>query len=169
MAVAKLFKSNIPNIFMILSSGIKIEFPNGRFHTTNEEIIAELTKEVKFGHPQIYIDEAEQEVDTDALTPYEQMRKKIREELQAEMAAASALTNDRGNYSNESTGGVDTGLVTTIKAAGVVLTPAPNSQVQQPPAPAPAPAEDTSAGEQGAVPAVAGLAARLAAAKAAQQ
>lgn len=115
MAIAKLFKSSVPNIFTILQTGTRVNFVNGVYFTTNKEDIAELTEEVLRGHPQIYIDANETEIDTKAVTPYEQLKQKIRGELLAEMAAASDTSNDRGTYggSSDDNSGVDVGLVTT--------------------------------------------------------
>lgn len=134
--MAKLFKSSIPNIFMILASGTKAEFANGIFFTTDEDDIAYLTKEVKRGHPHIYIDANEPEIDTDAVTPYEQLRKKIRQELMAEMQAAGDVSNQRGNYDvgTDNNAGIDAGVVTTTKAnpsiGGASLTSKPAAPAQ---------------------------------------
>lgn len=150
--MAKLFKSSIPNIFMILSSGIKAEFINGIYYTTNEASIAELQKEVALGHPHISIDPNETEIDTDAVTPYEQLKKKIRDEVMAEMRAATALDNDRGNYgAPNANDGVDVGLVTTTQFVEGAKFTAPAESIK------PAP---TTAGVKS--PVLAALAAKLA-------
>lgn len=116
MAMAKLFKSSIPNMFMILSSGTKAEFINGMYYTTDEDDAVELNKEIKRGIAGIWVDPNEPEIDTDAVTPYEQLKKKIREELLSEMVSASAHTNDRGTYGTGDTNdGIDKDMVTTTQ------------------------------------------------------
>lgn len=112
MTIARAFRSNSPFINYALSTGEIVKFVNSLFYTTNERIANELEKVANDGHPDIYIDPNEKEVDTDALTPEAQMEKRIRAKIMAEMAEATRKDRDLGNYSYDSTAG----MVTTQSA-----------------------------------------------------
>lgn len=158
--LAAAFHSHTPNIFTVLKTGTRVDFIGGMYYTKDEKIIEELTEMVATSD-QFYIDAAEPYVDPEALTPYEQLKKKIKAELVAEMEAATAHSNDRGTYSSDPlmADGGGRGMVTTASAAGVQLTATPAAAKQEAPAPV---AQVVSTG-------MAGLAARLAAEKAAKE
>ena len=99
----KAYKSTFPFIGYVFKDGSNANFVNGLYHTDNPEFITELDNEVgniglnNSKHPIIYIDELEQTVDPQALTPMAIMEKQIRAKILAEQAAAGDITNDRGN------------------------------------------------------------------------
>lgn len=93
-----LFKNAHGNVQVALPSGQVVPFMldpangQGRFFTTNKKIERELQFAVdndnEFG---IYIDPAEPIIDVNAATPLEQLEKKIRAKILAEMAAGGKL------------------------------------------------------------------------------
>lgn len=102
MSIRKIFKCYIPSCSYFFKNGKQAAFLNGQYTTDNQQEISELMAEVgEIGkhsskHPHIYVDADEQEIDSDALSPLEELKRKAREEVLAEMAAASNATNDMG-------------------------------------------------------------------------
>lgn len=96
MAIAKIFKATMPSVNYIFKNGKPAIFVHGKFATALEYEIAELEAEITAGHPHIFIDPAECEIDSNALSPIEALTAKIREEVMAEMARATQMTNDMG-------------------------------------------------------------------------
>ena len=96
--VVNLFKNSHGNVQVALPSGQVIPFMldpgtgQGRYFTTNKKIERELMFAVEndneFG---IYIDPAEPVIDTNAATPLEQLEKKLRAKIMAELAAGGKL------------------------------------------------------------------------------
>lgn len=86
--LATLFKNANGNVGVVLPSLTTVAFIQGRFFTPNKKLQAELQRCVdnsnEFG---IFIDAREPEIDLDASSPMEQLRKKIRKELEEEMKA----------------------------------------------------------------------------------
>lgn len=64
MAIKRIFKSHIASTNYLTKKGKTLRFIEGKFMTDIEEEIAELEYEIKSGHPYIYIDAAEKEIDT---------------------------------------------------------------------------------------------------------
>lgn len=95
-----LFKNSHGNIQIALYSGTLVAFlldpdtNQGRFFTSNKKIEKELLiaveNENEFG---VYIDPAEPVIDLNAATPMEQLEKKIRAKLMAELAAGGKLVD----------------------------------------------------------------------------
>lgn len=93
-----LFKNQHGNVQVALPSGIVVPFMldpatgQGRFFTSNKKIERELNFAVEndneFG---IYIDPAEPIIDVNAATPLEQLEKKLRAKIMAELAAGGKL------------------------------------------------------------------------------
>lgn len=89
MAISKVFKSTIPSCTFVCTDGMVLPFINGRLETDNPKYARELTNEVgtsgfgKSKHPHIYVDDKEQEVDSEALTPLELIKKQALEEALA--------------------------------------------------------------------------------------
>lgn len=84
-------------------------FIAGRFVTSDEDQIKELNAEVKqegasrSSHPYIYIDEADKEIDSEALSPMEIVRLKAKEEARAELLAEQEFERARAmNINNVS-------------------------------------------------------------------
>lgn len=94
MSEAKLrvFKSNIPASKYILKSGKEAKFVDGRFLTAIEGEIKEMEVEIAAGHPHLYIDNAEKEIDAkDALDPMAALKKKIIDDYLAGQPATVQL------------------------------------------------------------------------------
>ena len=98
----KAFKSVTPFMQYAFKDGTMAVFVNHLYHTDDINKINELSEEIgdiglnKSRNPMLYIDENEQEVDPEALTPAAILEKQIRAKIMAEMAAASDVNNDRG-------------------------------------------------------------------------
>lgn len=98
MALKKIFKSTAPTVcYTFQCNHKKIQFMGGNYFTDIKEEIEELEKEVRLGHPMIYIDPNDCELDTDAEAKRIQ---KIKEDAVAEFIAKEAEnkagTADRG-------------------------------------------------------------------------
>lgn len=95
-----LFKNSHGNIQIALYSGTLVAFlldpesNQGRFFTSNKkierELMAAVENENEFG---VYIDPAEPVIDLNAATPMEQLEKKIRAKLMAELQAGGKLVD----------------------------------------------------------------------------
>lgn len=101
--IRQIFKSHLPSVNFFFSNGMQGAFMMGRFETAIPSQIAELTKEVEHGHPHIYIDQAEKEIDTEAPTPLEVLRKEMYEQARADLIAAGQMsekvsTSNSGNF-----------------------------------------------------------------------
>jgi hypothetical protein len=96
--ILKVFKSSLPSVNYIFGNGKPAIFQNNKYTTGVEAEIQELENEIRLGHPHIYIDPADSEIDSEAATPAELLREQIRKEIIAEMAAATDPNNDRGSY-----------------------------------------------------------------------
>lgn len=101
MSIAKVFKSAIPSVNYIFGNGKPAIFVNGKFATTIESEIAELENEIRLGHPHIYIDENEKEIDSSAIDPISSLRAQIEKEIMDKMAAATNPENDMGTSEQE--------------------------------------------------------------------
>lgn len=64
MAIKKIFKTTLPHIVYVTKKGKNLMFSNYKHVTDNRQDIAELEDEIKSGHPHLYIDAAEAEIDT---------------------------------------------------------------------------------------------------------
>lgn len=101
MTISAIFKSPLPSFSYLYKNGVPAVFINGRYTTDREDQIAELAAEVgavgvtKSKHPYIYIDEDEQEIDSEALSPIELIKLQAKEEARAELLAEQAAANAR--------------------------------------------------------------------------
>jgi hypothetical protein len=96
--IVPLFKNSNGNVQIVLKDGTTVAFLKdpaggpGRFFTSNAKLMRQLQECVdsdqEFG---VFIDSAEPTIDTNAATPMDQMRKKIREELMAELRAGGKI------------------------------------------------------------------------------
>lgn len=148
MAIQKIFKATVPTLRFYCKDGFPVVFMLGKFTTDNKKVEDELMEEVgdigrhKSKHPFIFVDENESEVDTEALSPAEQLKLKLKEEARAEVLAEIAAANARAMNAAEN--------VSSSKgdhAASVVTT---------------ATIEKEAAKESNGTPAANGLAAKLA-------
>lgn len=126
MAIQKIFKSSLPSFKYFFRNGVAAIFMNGRFSTDNKQLEEEMMEEIgevgrsKSRNPYIYVDEAEPELDTEALTPLEliklQAKEEARKELLAEMAVQSARAlNASANVSSTDPANFAQSLNTTAK------------------------------------------------------
>lgn len=95
--ILKKFKSHILSCAYFTAAGLQVAFINGEYVTGNETVIAELEAEVKNGHPHIYIDPKDSEVDTEALTPIEIIRQEAYEQAKRDLMAIMTTNKDFGN------------------------------------------------------------------------
>lgn len=89
-----LFKNSNGNVNVALNhlgSVITIAFISGKFFTTDKRLEATLTDLAEHGEFGIYIDQGEKDIDPEFATPMDQMKKKLRDELIAEMRAEGLL------------------------------------------------------------------------------
>lgn len=100
MSQVTLFKNMFGNVNIILKSTKMVSFINGKFFTTDTKLEAELMKAVEDGEFGVYIDPNESEIDPQYATPMDQLKKKLRDEIRAEMEAekAKGYADDGGTY-----------------------------------------------------------------------
>lgn len=99
MSTVTLFKNINGNCAVALYVGVAVHtvpFVSGKFFTTDEELEAVLIKAAKTREFGVYIDANEPDIDPLCATPMEQMKRKAREELIAEMRANPDLARDMG-------------------------------------------------------------------------
>lgn len=94
MAMLRIFKSSLPFVNYVTRAGKQLVFMGGKFMTSVEAEIKELEEEVAGGHPHIYIDPKEKEVDEKLADPMAALKDKIIKDYLAEQAAAT-LDPDR--------------------------------------------------------------------------
>jgi hypothetical protein len=98
MAILKKFKAHIKSCSYFSSKGMQVAFINGEFITGNEDLITELEAEVKNGHPHIYVDANDAEVDTEALSPLEVIRQQAYEQAKEDLLRQMMENRDFGNH-----------------------------------------------------------------------
>jgi hypothetical protein len=96
MATLKLFKACLPSVNYVFRNGKPGIFVNGRYATSIPEEIEELTAEINAGHPHLFIDAEESEIDSEKVDPIQALRASIEKEIRAQMAAATNPENDMG-------------------------------------------------------------------------
>ena len=96
MTMLRVFKSTIPSINYIFKNGKPAIFQHGVFRTNVEWEIKELEQEIAAGHPHIYIDDKEREIDSEMVDPMNALRSRIIEEFLASQKRALDPTNDMG-------------------------------------------------------------------------
>lgn len=96
MATLTLFRSHAPTMGYVFRSGRSVHFTEGKFATSNQDEIDELTKECQAGHPNYYIDDGQKTIDSEALDPMAIIRARIREEERAKLLAATNPARDLG-------------------------------------------------------------------------
>ncbi len=102
MTTLRVFKSTIPSVNFIFANGKPAIFQQGVFRTAVDWEIAVLEAEIAAGHPHIYIDEAEREIDSELVDPMNALRAKIIGEYLAAQEAAVNPANDMGSTTQES-------------------------------------------------------------------
>lgn len=96
MAIKNAYFSTLASCRYIFKSGEEAPFINFVYYTDDAKQIEELETEIKKGHPHIYIKADKLKVDTSKLDPLETLKQTIRDQVMAEMAAATDKSNDRG-------------------------------------------------------------------------
>lgn len=126
MSEVTLFKNTHGSVNAALANGVTVAFTEGRFFTTDSRLEDYLKAQAKYGEFGIYIDPNEPTIDPEAATPMDQLKKKVRAELMAELAAAGQLVKDAGTSeqgalnmatSQDAVGGVNTTLTAQALAA----------------------------------------------------
>lgn len=102
MATLRVFKCTIPSVNFIFANGKAAIFQYGVYRTNMEWEISELEKEIAAGHPHIYIDAAEREIDSEMVDPMNALRAKIIAEYVAAQEAAIDPSNDMGTTEQQS-------------------------------------------------------------------
>ena len=95
MAMLKLYKCSILSCKMHTQSGKEISFIKGRYATGDKKEIEFLDAEVEAGHPHVYVDSKETEVDSVQVDPVTAIKAKAIAEYIAEQAAKVGV--DTGN------------------------------------------------------------------------
>lgn len=154
MSVSAIFKSNLPYFQYLFKDGVAAIFIEGRYQTSDEQRIRELATEVgdvgkyKSKHPYIFVDEDEQEVDSEALTPLELIKLQAKEEARKELLEEQKLAADMvaNNTSFSSAVSFANSLNTTEKQTIAVDSAEKKvAPITVPaPVPVPVPATDTS-------------------------
>ena len=111
MSIKYVFKNTIPSCSFIFKNGKQAAFIAGKYLTDIESEIKEFMAEIAAKHPYIFIDQNEVTVDTDALSPLDQIKKQAVDDYLAAQTAALNTTNDRGT--SNSSGGEGTGIAST--------------------------------------------------------
>lgn len=100
MTEVTLFKNSHGNCAVVVTmptGAVEIvPFVSGKFFTTNkvlEEVLLKASETREFG---VYVDKNETSIDPEYATPMDQMRKKVRDELIAQVKANPELLKDMG-------------------------------------------------------------------------
>lgn len=134
MAIKKVFKCRIPSSKYLFSNGKEANFIGGRYMTDVEAEISALEDEIKLGHPHIYVDSAEKEIDTEQMDPIEQIKKKAIAEYVAAQAKAIKTSNDMGNTEQGKLQGIGNSSSTSMLATGSDSSTAVNTSQSTAPA-----------------------------------
>ena len=101
MTTLTVFKSTIPSVNYIFANGKPAIFQQGVYRTTIDWEIQELEKEVKNGHPHLYLDENEKQIDSEMVDPMNALRAKIIAEFLDAQSKAVNPANDMGSTTQE--------------------------------------------------------------------
>lgn len=100
MSEVTLFKNSHGNCAVVVTMPTgaveTVPFVSGKFFTTNkvlEKVLLQAAETREFG---VYVDKNETSIDPEYATPMDQMRKKVRDELIAQMKANPDLLKDMG-------------------------------------------------------------------------
>jgi hypothetical protein len=127
MSTLRVYKATMPSVNFIMPNGKPVIFVNSVYYTDNEQEIATLDYEIKQGHPHIFIDSTQKEIESEDLNPMVALKKGVvaqmtREELvaalQAKEAAAIDPSNDMGTSDQSSVKPASTQDVAPAAAGG---------------------------------------------------
>ena len=93
MAIQKLYKCSVKSCSYIFKNGKAGYFINGRYSTQLSNEIEELDNEVSLGHPNIFVDLKEIEIDTEA-DPLAGMKARLRQEILEEIKAKELISTN---------------------------------------------------------------------------
>lgn len=145
-AIVTLFKNHHGNVNVVLPSTAVIPFlldpetNQGKFFTSNPKLQRELQAAAEEGEFGIFIDPADSTIDMNAATPMEQLEKKIRAKLMAELQAGGKLID--AGISTLTQAQVQAAMSSTLAVPGASQTEAEvalqsSQQIQQEQGPAP--------------------------------
>lgn len=86
MAILNLYFSSIPSCKTHMPNGKELNFIGGQFATDEEEEIEFLDAQVKARHPHIYVKKDAATIDSNKLSPLDEIKKKAVEEYLAQQA-----------------------------------------------------------------------------------
>lgn len=92
----RVFKCSLPSTNYVFKNGKPAVFQNNRFCTANPAEILELQTEIDAGHPHLYVDPNEEQIEARLVNPVEAMKDRIIQEYLAEQAKQ---TNAESNLS----------------------------------------------------------------------
>lgn len=134
MTISKVIKSTIPSCTYVFKDGSILEFIGGKATTDSTEYYEELIQEIKIigqnksKHPFIYVDADEQEIDSEALSPFEELKAKARKEVEEEFKRAmnnGNSTSAAGNFA-ASVSNTSNNIPVGDSNSGAILTPIPS-------------------------------------------
>jgi hypothetical protein len=111
----RVFKSSMGTLFYVLKNGKAAHFVGGKYLTDMEEEIKELESEIRNGHPHIYIDDKEKEIDVHA-DPLKGIKDLAVKEYLAEQARLSAEALNKGNMGETEQGKLNVANSTSVAA-----------------------------------------------------
>lgn len=101
MPILKVFKSSMPSLNYVTKKGANLAFNHGRYHTERASEIAELEEEIKSGHPHIFVDPNEKEIDTtlqdEIAKAQKEAAERILKEHQEKLIQGGAQGSQNGN------------------------------------------------------------------------
>jgi len=116
--ILHVFKSSMRYMNFVFSNGMIAEFINHVYYTKREDQIAELNREIAFGHPQIHVDPNALTIVAEDRDPVVSLRKKIRDELIADGWAKINPDNDMGKSEQGKLTPASTTSIAAVSANG---------------------------------------------------
>lgn len=120
-----LFKNHHGNVNVVLPSCKTVPFlldpesGQGKFFTADKKLERELTWAAEEGEFGIFIDPADSVIDLNAATPMEQLEKKIRSKLMAELAAGGKLVDAGVSFTTPQQMQASMSNTTSVPGAGM--------------------------------------------------
>ena len=122
--ISKVFKSRFPSCNYVFKDGTSAHFIFGKYATSDQSKIDELMDEIKVVgkqasmHEFLFVDENEEEIDSNALTPIEILKAEMYAQAKADLEAAAANKNQ--TESTSATGSFSASITSTKGTAGAV-------------------------------------------------
>lgn len=121
MAIKSIFKSYIPSLNYLTKAGKALVFIEGKFMTDIKEEIKELEDEIKSGHPHLFIDPNEKEIDT---TLQDKIKQAQQEATLKAIADHNAQNSADASGAKVITQGTGAGVAGAVTQASVTMSPA---------------------------------------------